>query len=270
MRLKSVSLLSLIRRCVLMLMVPTLVPMGFAQSLIEAAEQARLMPFVSASDAREDAREDGLSFAPVPRSASMLFAPSLDEPGFVLDRSQERALFRQSGDFEVVSLRGRTGARGDVFLRDDTGRLVFRLTDLGGMTYYSSRSRMGEPVMPVDTTHPISPPVRPENLEADLRALIGDHAEQTGQILSIEIDPDLTVESEWVLDAARLALRALTSVQGRQGRAEAIKIVAFMRAGRARLAIEGDTLIVPVNPALGYDGRPSSRAIARVLSQPVR
>ena len=74
---------------------------------------------------------------------------TLDDRAFTLERRGRQTLFKFADDREVWSLESVPGPRGDEFLKNDTGRLFVRLTDLGGAILFDAAHPDGLPVDPI-------------------------------------------------------------------------------------------------------------------------
>ncbi len=196
--------------------------------------------------------------SPAPRAER--FATPDGAVRFTLDRSSGTPLMKIDGKTEVLALRSSPGPRGDEFLKTDTGRLVLRVTSIGGMTIYPDAMSGGAPVSLAGAGRPVALPAPPQaGLAARLGELSRDTSEKLGRSMYFET-AGLDVRASAL--AAEAAARAAEALVRRQAAVSKVVIVPGI-APSARL--DGNVLRITVVPGLGYGGRPSADAVAAAL-----
>jgi hypothetical protein len=207
-----------------------------------------------------------------PLAAGLLGAPTQDRPiverfatdggvRFVLDRTNADPLMRIEGREEVLTLRVTPGPRGDEFLKTDTGRVVLRITALGGVTFYAGRESPGAPAAAVGAGRPLSPgPPSRAALRARLEALSRQTTRALGRPVAFEARaPALT--GGLALDAAERVADGLLAV-----RWAGVRRIVIVPGAAPAASLEGDSLRVMVAPRLGHAGSPSVAAVKTALS----
>ncbi len=245
-----------------------------------AVQTALLAAFSGASAFAQQAPDGRMAAAPAsalaPYSASQsqsqqgsgaaLYRDSASQNMFVLDRTGGAALMKFSNSPEVKALKAATGPRGDTFLRDDSGRLMLRVTELGNVISYMG-DKDGAPADLDAAASPLDAPI--------VSATLADIVEDARARLRKTVGRDVSVfgaasfadAEQWAGDA--LLVASLGVGQARKDKADIarnLESVRLIRAARPQIAIQNNELVLGVNPQLGYAGRPSSDSIARALS----
>ncbi len=181
---------------------------------------------------------------------------------FLLQRSGPVVLVRFEGRREVLALTPTPGPRGDEFLKTDTGRVVLRMTALGGVTFFAEGDTRGAPAAALGGTAPLArPPAPADGLAAELAAIARRTTETVGRNVVFEAPPAEGPASGVVLDAARRAGEGLSRARHVQ-----VRRVVIVYGPRPKAQLEAGALRVVVAPPLGYAGRPSSDAIRAAVA----
>lgn len=214
--------------------------------------------------------------APAPPPVQGLYANSVgatrystpDGIRFVFDRSGGRAaLVRFEGDPEVHVLRPAMAAGGGEIYQTEDGAVMLRVTPHGGIIIYTRTMRTGSPVSEVSRVAPLMPEsVAFAEMQERFRRLQAQARRRVGQTVTFAVPSRMSAEAAGVvLDAAERAAEGLAAAPMTSVRHVIINI------GRTpALALRGDTLLIQVNPALGYAGRPSSNTVRNVVTGAVQ
>lgn len=193
-----------------------------------------------------------------PEAGAQRFAAQDGSLRFTLDRSGPLPLLHFEGQNEIFALRSTAGPRGDEFLKTDTGRLVLRVSALGGMTVYPRADSSGLAVTTLGDGKSLPAPSAPAGgLAAHLSQLSGETSRALGRAVSFEAQSFPPAISAVAADAAGLAAEAL--VRSENAPVSRVIIIPGAAPGVSRQA---GVLRVTVAPPLGYAGRPSIAALA--------
>jgi hypothetical protein len=144
------------------------------------------------------------------------------------------------------------------------------------MTLYTDAAPNGLPA--VRTGDAIAP--SPANVSlGDMQNAAGDEAEHLAYTRGLRLNFD----ADWAALAANAAMRAFAfdtlentvrgldrfsiTAFGREALAKRVAMVMVALGAKPTLGLNGKTLVVTFNPERGYEGRASSRAIARALGK---
>ncbi|HUJ02649.1 MAG TPA: DUF4908 domain-containing protein [Rhizomicrobium sp.] len=184
-------------------------------------------------------------------------------------------LLRFDGDAEVFVLYTGHASLGGRVLKYDSGETALQVSGWGGMTLYTDAQPNGLPVVRTGDAFAPSPP----NVSlSDMQNAAEDEAQHLaymrGLRLSFTADwnalqADATTRA-FAFDTLENAVRGLdrysTTPAGREALAHHLDgVMVEPSSGKPVLRLNARTLVVTFNPAQGYLGRASSRAIARAL-----
>lgn len=198
-----------------------------------------------------------------------------DRIGFTVGAAGPDYLLRLEASPEVFVLHSDNAAMGGKVLRYDSGETALQVSGWGGITLYTDSEPVGLPAVRTgEATVPPPPDVSITELE--------DAAQDNTEHLAHAQRLDVEFSADWSglaadAGARALALNAMENVArglGRFGRspqsrdmlARRVNLVMFAVAGRPTVTLVGKMLTVTFDPRQGYEGRASSRAIARALS----
>jgi hypothetical protein len=240
-----------------------------------AANVALALACLAAPVARaQDSVEERLSYDRLAPIVPGVYVAG-DKIGFNLDASGGEFLLRMDGTPEVFVLYPARASLGGRVLKYDSGETALLVAGWGGMTLYTDAQPGGLPaVRMADSIAPSPPSVS----LSDMQAAAGDNGQRLGYVrrlnLSFTADwnslaSDSTMRA-FAYDAMENAARGLDRFAGfgpgRDALAKRVSAVSIQTNSHPTIALNGKTLVVTYNPGRGFEGRASSRAIARALS----
>jgi Domain of unknown function (DUF4908) len=232
-----------------------------------------------------------LAGVPIAARAQAPFGLSLDrigevEPGtylagdnvrFTLNSNGDTYLLRFDGNPEVYVLYAGHASLGGRILKYDSGETAMQVAGWGGITLYTDATPNGLPAERTGDAAPV--PALPAVSLNDLQKAANDEIEHLAYMRGLR----MTVSADWnalannadlrasVFDAMENAVRGLDrfsyKAAGREALAHHVDLLRIEAANRPTLTLKLKTLIVTFNPDRGYEGRASSRAIARALGE---
>lgn len=231
-------------------------------------------------------------FAAVPANAQSPFEDRLAadrlaavEPGlyqageqvaFTLDRDGRNFLLRFAGDPEIFVLYVNHASLGGRVLKYDSGETVLKVAGWGGITLYTDKEPGGLAAVRTGDSMPPSPP---EVSLDEVKHAASDEAQHLAYMHRLNLnftapwnalagDDGLRAWSfDTIENTARGIGRFASSAEGRRALAAHVGIVLVTAGAKPTLRLGGKELIVTFDPAKGYAGRASSRAIARALGK---
>lgn len=185
-------------------------------------------------------------------------------------------LLRFRGAAEVFVLYVDHGSLGGRILKYDSGETALSVAGWGGMTLYTDAAPQGLPAVRTGDALPPSPPAVSVQ---DMQTAAGDESERLAYVrrLTLQFTTDWNgladnpgaraLAFDALENAARGIERFSASGGARDAFARRVSTVAIAAGRKPTIALNGRTLVVTYNPGEGYEGRASSRAIARALGQ---
>jgi hypothetical protein len=184
----------------------------------------------------------------------------------VLDWSGDKALLKFDDSPEVHVLRPSTAQRGDSFLKTDSGQVVLRATELGNVISYIG-NKNGAPADMVGAASPLNTPALSVSLAEQRTATARALSELAGHEVTVFGAGAFSNHAPWAADALMVVTlgvqRAEKLSPGVASKLEAVRLEPTSAA--AAFFADGE-LVLGVNPAAGFAGRPSSDAIARAMT----
>ena len=199
-----------------------------------------------------------------------------DRVGFNIDAAGQNFYLRFAGAPEVFVLYQDRVAMGGRVLKYDSGETALSVSGWGGVTLYVSSAPAG---LPAERTGDSSPPSPMPVSIQDIQSAAADEAQHLSYTrrLSLSFTANWNVLSgdgparSFALDTMENTARGIdrfaASAAGRDAFAHRVETVAFEEASRPTITLNVRTLVVTFNPARGYIGRASSRAIDRALGK---
>lgn len=199
-----------------------------------------------------------------------------DRIPFNLDAAGPNYLLRLAGSPEVFVLYQDRAAMGGRVLKYDSGETAITVSGWGGITLYVSSAPGG---LPAERNGDSVPPMPGSVSMQEIQNASADEAQHlsytrrlnvnfTATWGALSVDP---VARVYALDAMENTARGLDHLAAyppaHDALAHRIDTVSFEEAARPTITFSGKTLIVTFNPARGFVGRASSRAIARALGR---
>jgi len=248
-------------------------------SRISVAAVARVMlalALLAASFARaQDSLEDRLTGDRIAPVLPGVYVAG-DKVGFSLDSLGHEFLFRMDGTPEVFVLYENRATLGERVLKYDSGETAIRVQNWGSMTLYTDAQPGG---LPAERTGDSVPPQPPQVSISEVQSAAGDESQRLAYIRRLNI----AFSADWNALAADMAARSFgfdtlenaargldrfaTSQAARDALAKRVSSVLIQEGSKPLIEINGKTLVVTFNPGRGFEGRASSRAIARALGQ---
>jgi hypothetical protein len=197
-----------------------------------------------------------------------------DNVKFSLAANGDSFLLHFDSNPEVFVLYTGHASLGGRVLKYDSGETALQVAGWGGITLYTDAAPNGLPA--VRTGDAIAP--SPPNVSiGDMQNAADDESEHLAYMRGLR----LSVTADWAALAASPVVRAFAfdtmenavrgidrfsySASGREIIAHHVSRVMIEPSSKPTLTINTKTLIVTFNPGRGYEGRASSRAIARAL-----
>lgn len=199
-----------------------------------------------------------------------------DNVRFTLAANGDSFLLRFDNNPEVFVLYTGHASLGGRVLKYDSGETVLQVAGWGGITLYTDAAPTG---LPAVRTGDATVPTPQSASLPDIHNAAEDEAQHLaymrGLRLNVTVDwsaiaNDRTAR-EFAFDAMENTVRGLDrfsiSAGGREAIAHHLDTVMVEPSGKPTLILKTRTLFVTFNPANGYEGRASSRAIARALGK---
>ncbi|MGD0189957.1 MAG: DUF4908 domain-containing protein [Rhizomicrobium sp.] len=199
-----------------------------------------------------------------------------DRVGFSLDPAGTNYLLRVQGSPEIFVLYQDRAAMGGRVLKYDSGEMAISVSGFGGVTLYVSSVPQG---LPAERTGESMPPsLSPVSLQ-EVQGAAADEAQHLSYTRRLNVNftanwgmlagdpPARAFALDTIGNTARGIDRFAASPAGHDAFARRVDMVSFEENSRPTLTLNGRTLIVTFNPARGFIGRASSRAIASGLAR---
>ena len=199
-----------------------------------------------------------------------------DAVKFSITPAGDAFLLRFDGNPEVFVLYSAHASMGGRELKYDSGETALQVAGWGGMTLYTDSAPNG---LPTARTGDAVPPSLPNVSLSDIQNAANDEAEHLAYTRGLR----LAFNADWGALAANSVMRAFAfdtlenavrgldrfslSAAGREALTHRVDTVTLAANNKPTLALNAKTLVVTFNPSRGYEGRASSRAIARALGQ---
>lgn len=197
-----------------------------------------------------------------------------DDVRFALMKDRDNFLLRFDSSPEVFVLYTGHASLGGRILKYDSGETALQVAGWGGMTLYTDAAPTG---LPTVRTGDDAAPALPNVSLSDIQNAAEDETQHLAYMRGLR----LNVTADWAAISADAATRALAfdtmenavrgldrfsyGAAGRELLAHRMDTLMIEPAAKPTLRLKTKTLIVTFNPAHGYEGRASSRAIARAL-----
>lgn len=199
-----------------------------------------------------------------------------DQLKFTLNHYLDRYLLHFIGDAEVYVLNADHGSLGGRVLKYDSGATALIVSGWSAITLYTDNQPSGLPAE--RTGDAVLPSVAPISL-ADMQRAATDESNHLAYAHAVH----LSFIAEWPALAGNAAMRAFAfdalqnvargidrfakSAAARAALAARVDTVQLLAGGRPLVTLHGRILNITFNPAQGYSGRASSRAIANALGE---
>jgi hypothetical protein len=195
---------------------------------------------------------------------------------FILDRSGSETKVQFEGSDEVIVLKEEPASLGERLLKLNTGEVLLKITNWGGLTLYTPENQQGVPVDRQGAAQPISLGDRPtgdlqreaQSLEDSLNATLGASVPVIIDWTSVPDTPDARAALFEAIMHARSALSDYaTDEYGRAALAANLKGVEFAFSTAPGTEFAAGTWIIRVAPDQGLAGRLSAQELRTALNQ---
>jgi hypothetical protein len=215
------------------------------------------------------------SFAPTgnARAQSQSPAPSAtryeevtSQRTFVLEDRGREAIVKYEDSPEVMVLEAVPAQRGDVFLRNDAGDILYRLTEQGNLVSYVD-NKNGAPAVMAGFAAPLSAPPMTASLNEMRIEAAARLSKLAGHDVTIFGAAEFASNEQWAAEALNAMVRGVERSNGLAGRlASKLNAVRMIKARAAGVTFKDGELILGINAAEGYLGLPSSEAITQAMT----
>jgi hypothetical protein len=195
---------------------------------------------------------------------------------FVLDRSGKDPKLQFEGSDEVIVLKEEPASLGERLLKLDTGEVLLKITNWGGLTLYTPENQQGVPVDRQGAAQPISLGDRPlDDLQREAQSLEASLSAALGASVPVIIDwgamPDSPDARATLFDAIVQTRYALSDYAaddyGRAALATNLRGVQFMFSSVPGTEYSNGTWIIRMTPGQGLSGRLSAQELRTALNQ---
>jgi hypothetical protein len=178
-----------------------------------------------------------------------------------------RAILQSEDSQEVMVLRAVPAQRGDTYWTNDVGETVLRQSEQGSVTSFIG-SENGSPASVVAYGPTVGPPTSTASLEHKSREVAEKLSRLAGHEVTVFGALAFANFEAWAVDALDNVLRGAEEANGPAGRVVSkLNAVRLEKGAKADVSFTNGELVLEVNPADGYAGRPSSDAVAKALTQ---
>jgi hypothetical protein len=184
---------------------------------------------------------------------------------FTFEQRGNRGILKSEDSQEVMALRAEQAQRGDTYWKDDTGKTVLKESEQGSVTSFID-SDNGSPASFVAYGPTVGPPLG--SLEPKRKEVAAQLTKMAGHEVTVFGTQAFENNEAWAVEALDNVLRGAQEANGPAGRVVTkLNAVRLELAKSANVSFKDGELVLNVNPADGYAGRPSSDAIAKALTQ---
>ena len=199
-----------------------------------------------------------------PRHPSARYTDAASGRSFTLDRTGPYPLLKYEDVTEVIVLSASNAQRGDEFLKNDVGRNVMKVTELGNVILFTPGDAHGSPAGLDERSDPLGLPEYSGDLDERIAGSAEMLAQKIGHDIAISIEPELRQYANWAEDALSNAERGFRRANSKF--ASELTGVRIVFSKGAFVYCEEGVLSIGVAPHEGFAGRPSSEAIALAIS----
>ena len=247
------------------------VPAGLMMA--RAALAAALLGFSAPALAQQPPPASSNSFAPTGNArvagqaqAATRYEEVTTQRGFVLEQRGREAIVKYEDSPEVMVLEAVPAQRGDVFLRNDAGEVLFRQTEQGNLVSYVD-NKNGAPAVMAGLVAPLSAPAMTASLN-EMRENAADTLSRlAGHEVTIFGAAQFANNEQWAAEALNTMVRGVERSNGLAGRvASKLSAVRLTSARAASVSFKDGELVLGINPSEGYLGLPTSEAVAQAMT----
>jgi hypothetical protein len=202
--------------------------------------------------------------APAPESTR--FEDAVTQRSMIVQQVGRQAIVKFEDTSEVMILQSVPAPRGDTFLRNDKGEVMFRMTEQGNLVSYMDNA-IGVPAVRVGPATALSVPP----MAASLDQLRSNAAKRLSKLAGHDVTifgaAEFAANEDWVTDVLGNVVSGAEMANGQAGRIVAeLNKVRLARGTEASVSYSNGELLLGVNPSKGEAGHPSADQIARSLA----
>jgi hypothetical protein len=245
------------------------VPAGL--SVARAALTAALLGFSAPAFAQQPPPAPSASFAPnasdrAAAQSATRYEDVTSQRSFVLEQRGREAIVKYEDSPEVMVLEAIPAQRGDTFLRNDAGQVMFRLTEQGNLVSYVD-NKNGAPAAIAGLVAPLNAPPMTASLNEMRVNAAARLTKLAGHDVTIFGAAEFANDERWAAEALSAMVRGVERSNGLAGRVAAkLDAVRLTSARSANVTFKDGELVLGINPAEGYLGLPTSEAVAQAMT----
>ncbi len=248
-----------------MLMKVRLVPAAIAAALAVAAVSGATA-YAQSAAANRSAAAAPTATTTAPTTGATRYEDITSQRSFVMQQNGREAIVKFEDSPEIMVLQAIPAQRGDIFLRNDAGQVMFRLTDTGSLVSYVDNAN-GAPVARAGLAAPLSIPPMAASLNELRTSAAARLTRLAGHEVTVFGAAEFAANEAWAAEALTTLVAGVEKANGPSGRlASKLNKVRMVRALAASVAFQDGELVLGVNPNGGPSGRPSADAIALALT----
>ena len=237
-------------------------PAGLAPVL--AAIAAIAIGFPATAAAQQPAQNQQARQAP--STGATRYTDMASDKNFVIEERGRGALMQFEGSKEVIPLQAVPAPRGDTVLKSDSGQVMLRKTEAGNMVSFIG-NKDGAPADIIGRAASLNAPAMPASLDELRKQSAARLSRIAGHEVTIFGTAEFANNEEWAADALTNVEIGVERANGPAGRvASKLLAVRLVPAKVQSVTFKDGELLLGVNPAQGYAGRPSSDAISNALT----
>jgi len=244
------------------------VPAGL--SAAGAAFAAAMLGFAAPAIAQQPPPAPSASFAQnaprTPAQSATRYEDVTSQRSFVLEQRGKEAIVKYEDSPDVMVLEAVSGQRGDTFLRNDAGQVMYRLTEQGNLVSYVD-NKDGAPAALAGYAAPLNAPPMTASLDQMRISARSTLSRMAGHDVTIFGAAEFAGKEQWAAEALNALVRGVERSNGLAGRVAAkLNAVRLTSARSASVTFKDGELVLGINPSEGYLGLPSSEAVAQAMT----
>lgn len=204
--------------------------------------------------------------ATAPAQSATRYEEVTTQRSFVLEQRGRDAIVKYEDSPDVMVLEAMPAQRGDVFLRNDAGQVMFRLTEAGNLVSYVD-NKDGAPAVMAGLAAPLSAPPMTASLNEMRSNAVTRLSRLAGHEVTIFGAAEFANNEQWAAEALAAMVRGVERSNGLAGRtASKLSAVRLAKTPSASVTFKDGELVLGINPAEGYVGLPTSEAVTQAMT----
>jgi uncharacterized protein DUF4908 len=222
---------------------------------------------VAAPASAQSAAAQRAAGAAAPAAPATRYEDVSSDRSFLLQQQGKEAIVKFEDTNEVMVLQAIPAQRGDTFLRNDDGKVMFRLTEQGNLVSYVD-NKNGAPVAMLGAANaPLNVPAMARSLNETRSTAAARLTRLAGHDVTIFGAAEFASNEAWASEVLGNVVSGVEKANGPAGRAaSSLNAVRLTRGLTASVAFRDGELVLGVNPAAGDAGRPGADAIAAAIT----